>query len=404
MDRNKTSLTNIQKRLILSNAFRAVFEIFMSTFIIVLIVNAANNPELSTGFFQILNNFFVWLGFVVLAKFIKRSINSRMICYRIGLAFAILLLCVMVFFNTMNNLYLIATFFGTYAAFFWSAYNTLIADILTPKQMTKFANYDETVKGMVKVIAPLCLGFLITYTSFSLTAALIIPMMCATLFLSFDIKDNGKVATNNNCIEFGRFWKIAHKNRHILRTYFIEFLLGITTYGAMLTITTMYATKLFGTPDSVGAVISIAGIVMIVAQFFIARYGQAQHQIKLLGISGIAFFIVAAIFFVMENQFVFIIYNAIYVLMYKFLNTTCTMFMFKGLDVAKIDARYNTEYMVIRESFLNAGRFVGFGALIFVGMVDFASGLKYLLLSMVLCLAVIMILIFRINKEHGQKF
>ena len=79
MDRNKTSLTNIQKRLILSNAFRAVFEIFMSTFIIVLIVNAANNPELSTGFFQILNNFFVWLGFVVLAKFIKHSINLRIV-------------------------------------------------------------------------------------------------------------------------------------------------------------------------------------------------------------------------------------------------------------------------------------------------------------------------------------
>jgi len=388
------------KCLIAANCLNSFYEIFIG-FMILVIVSSFANPIAAVAIYHFMLFGMVVLGFVFIVKNVKRGGVARMWAYRTGVLIGIASLVLIATQGMEGNAYIVGAMFGAYAGLQAFAKEAVISDTVSAKQMTKFTSYNSAAGSSFKLFAPALIGIIAGAYSYSVAAIAIIPLLLASFVVSFFIDGGG--GGKDHSLQFSKFIRLARRSLHMKRVFIADFLMGITLWGSMGTITAIYAAQIFETPASVGMLGSIVMAFLIAVKFAIARFGGAKHLAAILKVAIAVFFIVAAVFLTLEGKAWFVAYNLAYVALASLMEMQMFIYMWSALRVAGISPRLTSEYQFVRQITLNIGRYIGYGALFGIGIFGAAGAMKWILIAMMGIVVIVVRLYYKMNRDEGHK-
>ena len=372
--------------LILTNCINKVFDVFMAVFVISFLFNHTDDI-VQIGIYNIVCGLVVGALAYLTGNWLKRG--SRLLMYKIGIMATFLFMCAFVFFRDaiVSHLVLFGALYGVMMAFKSFPNNLIRAESISGPNLIKFQGYNEAMKNIVRIGAPVILGFFLTMDSYFRTVEFLAILALAEFIVFSQIKIMPK--KTNKRFELK---KVAHLWRSVPLLKYLdwaEFCRGATVDGALGTLITIYAAYLFKTDLNLGILGSAFYIVSIVLSF-------------LFGSSGAMSILSVLLFIIVPDMASFIFYNFCFTVAVAFVRIIEDINIIKISYLPKIAPR-RVEYFAMRELILCFGRFFGYGIMIVVGIFGSFVLLKYLLLGLTLFLCIMCISCARMSHNIADK-
>ena len=385
--------------LILTNCINKVFDVFMAVFVISFLFNHTDNI-VQIGIYNIVCGLVVGLLAYLTGNWLKRG--SRLLMYKIGIVATFLFMCAFVFFrDTMvNHVVLFGALYGVMMAFKSFPNNLIRAESISAQNLIKFQGYNEAMKNIVRIAAPVVLGFFLTMDSYFRT----VEFLAFLALAEFVVFSQIKIAPQRAKKRF-ELKKVANQWRAIPILKYLdwaEFCRGATVDGALGTLITVYAAYLFKTDLNLGILGSCFYVVSIVLSFLFGRICKSHHFVKILLLSGAMSILSVLMFIIMPDMASFIFYNFCFTVAVAFVRIIEDINIIKISYLPKIAPR-RVEYFAMRELILCLGRFFGYGIMILVGIFGSFLLLKYLLLGLTLFLCIMCISCARMSRNISTK-
>ena len=385
--------------LILTNCINKVFDVFMAVFVISFLFNHTDNI-VQIGIYNIVCGLVVGLLAYLTGNWLKRG--SRLLMYKIGIVATFLFMCAFVFFrDTMvNHVVLFGALYGVMMAFKSFPNNLIRAESISAQNLIKFQGYNEAMKNIVRIAAPVVLGFFLTMDSYFRTVEFLAFLALAEFVVFSQIKIAPQRAEKHFELK-----KVANQWRVIPILKYLdwaEFCRGATVDGALGTLITIYAAYLFKTDLNLGILGSCFYVVSIVLSFLFGRICKSHHFVKILLLSGVMSILSVLMFIIMPDMASFIFYNFCFTVAVAFVRIIEDINIIKISYLPKIAPR-RVEYFAMRELILCLGRFFGYGIMILVGVFGSLLLLKYLLLGLTLFLCIMCISCARMSHVISER-
>lgn len=385
--------------LILTNCINKVFDVFMAVFVISFLFNHTDNI-VQIGIYNIVCGLVVGLLAYLTGNWLKRG--SRLLMYKIGIVATFLFMCAFVFFrDTMvNHVVLFGALYGVMMAFKSFPNNLIRAESISAQNLIKFQGYNEAMKNIVRIAAPVVLGFFLTMDSYFRT----VEFLAFLALAEFVVFSQIKIAPQRAKKRF-ELKKVANQWRAIPILKYLdwaEFCRGATVDGALGTLITIYAAYLFKTDLNLGILGSAFYIVSIVLSFLFGRICKSHHFVKILLLSGAMSILSVLLFIIVPDMASFIFYNFCFTVAVAFVRIIEDINIIKISYLPKIAPR-RVEYFAMRELILCLGRFFGYGIMILVGVFGNLLLLKYLLLGLTLFLCIMCISCARMSHVISER-
>ena len=385
--------------LILTNCINKVFDVFMAVFVISFLFNHTDNI-VQIGIYNIVCGLVVGLLAYLTGNWLKRG--SRLLMYKIGIVATFLFMCAFVFFrDTMvNHVVLFGALYGVMMAFKSFPNNLIRAESISAQNLIKFQGYNEAMKNIVRIAAPVVLGFFLTMDSYFRT----VEFLAFLALAEFVVFSQIKIAPQRAKKRF-ELKKVANQWRAIPILKYLdwaEFCRGATVDGALGTLITIYAAYLFKTDLNLGILGSCFYVVSIVLSFLFGRICKSHHFVKILLLSGAMSILSVLMFIIVPDMASFIFYNFCFTVAVAFVRIIEDINIIKISYLPKIAPR-RVEYFAMRELILCLGRFFGYGIMILVGIFGSFLLLKYLLLGLTLFLCIMCISCARMSRNISTK-
>ena len=385
--------------LILTNCINKVFDVFMAVFVISFLFNHTDNI-VQIGIYNIVCGLVVGLLAYLTGNWLKRG--SRLLMYKIGIVATFLFMCAFVFFrDTMvNHVVLFGALYGVMMAFKSFPNNLIRAESISAQNLIKFQGYNEAMKNIVRIAAPVVLGFFLTMDSYFRT----VEFLAFLALAEFVVFSQIKIAPQRAKKRF-ELKKVANQWRAIPILKYLdwaEFCRGATVDGALGTLITVYAAYLFKTDLNLGILGSCFYVVSIVLSFLFGRICKSHHFVKILLLSGAMSILSVLMFIIVPDMASFIFYNFCFTVAVAFVRIIEDINIIKISYLPKIAPR-RVEYFAMRELILCLGRFFGYGIMILVGIFGSFLLLKYLLLGLTLFLCIMCISCARMSRNISTK-
>lgn len=188
------------------------------------------------------------------------------------------------------------------------------------------------------------------------------------------------------------------------RLYFIEFLKGITVYGALelaISLLIIYQVK---TDLDLGIRTSIFSCFMIITMFLFAKIYHKERSNKfILNLCGIIIFMSFVWMLFSMSKTTIILYNIVYYTIIQIVFSITEIRLFDYSNKPPFKEELNTEYFIVREVVLNVGRIIGYVILLLVGMSHNLELLKILFLLGTIALISIVHMNKKLNQEEIQE-
>lgn len=385
--------------LILTNCINKVFDVFMAVFVISFLFNHTDNI-VQIGIYNIICGLVVGLLAYLTGNWLKRG--SRLLMYKIGIIATFLFMCAFVFFrDTMvNHVVLFGALYGVMMAFKSFPNNLIRAESISAQNLIKFQGYNEAMKNIVRIAAPVVLGFFLTMDSYFRTVEFLAFLALAEFIVFSQIKIAPQRAEKRFELK-----KVANQWRAIPILKYLdwaEFCRGATVDGALGTLITIYAAYLFKTDLNLGILGSCFYVVSIVLSFLFGRICKSHHFVKILLLSGAMSILSVLMFIIVPDMASFIFYNFCFTVAVAFVRIIEDINIIKISYLPKIAPR-RVEYFAMRELILCLGRFFGYGMMILVGIFGSFLLLKYLLLGLTLFLCIMCISCAHMSQNISNK-
>lgn len=320
------------------------------------------------------------ITFIIAGRWAKKV--DRVIVLRIGVSFLALFYLAVLFFgaNASKFLLLLGALLGTGYGFYWLAYNVLTFEITEPETRDFFNGLLGVLTSIGGMIGPIAAGFIISrlenFGGYTIVFGLSLGLFSLAVFLSFFLKRRPA---------HGKYWfqrilkerKNDFNWRMITNAHFFQgFREG--TFAFIISVFVFLAT---GSELSLGTFGLINSGVSFIAYFFVSRMIKKQHRKKAILLGGCILY--ASIFLIVFDVTYtrLLIYAATIAIAYPLLLVPYLSMTYDVIGRGWNAAEMRIEYIVVREIFLNLGRFVSILLFLFaVTMFDEQKSIPILLL------------------------
>ena len=282
----------------------------------------------------------------------------------------------------INFVYLIGIMYGVSTATTGFPFNMIESECVTPKERTKYIGLASVFTEIISFVVPIILGAYITLKSYQIAAIIILVFSIIKIINSFNIK-NKNIQTSN--ISIKDFISELKKDKILKKLYAIEFLKGINRYGVMSLVVSLliiYNTK---NEFELGWVSSLLSLCSILAMYAFAKMYKEKHKKIILGFSLIFLFVSFILVMNNINMTSVILYNVSYYIFMNVILKITEVNLFNYSNKREYKDKYNTEYFIFRELFLNIGRTLGYILLlIFVGFSHNLNNLKIIFIFIII--------------------
>lgn len=365
-----------------ADGLNTITNVFITTFLVAYFFKTADQNVWAISVYFIM----FYAAVLILAFFIGNTIKKgyRLFLYRIGIIinfFALGLIMVLKE-NVINYLPISALLLGTASALKGFTWNLMVAENISRAKMISFRGVLNTLKGCVKILSPVILGYFLTVDSISKTISFLLFLLVFELLLTIRFK----MPKPKRRVRFSiwRYYKKTRKDKIINNLYRMEFCNGLSLIGSLNAIVTLYIVYLFETDFKLGIITAIFNFIAVLTNLLFAKYGSYTKFTSLIVWSLLMAFIGTILFVVMPEKGTFIFYNFCCASAVKLFDLTAEVNMFNTSNIQVIRRRFKTEYFALREIFLNVGRITSFAILLIFSSLWGFSSLKYFILLLFL--------------------
>lgn len=395
----KNKLSKELKILEINNMIGNITEIFLTTFLTAYFYKISEDNIKYLSIYNIIAHIVATISAFALGNYIKRK--NKINLYRFGtiIKAVYVFLIIILKEKIINHIYLISFITGLSICTQGFTYNMIESEQISNKERTKYLSYKTASMEFVSIIVPIVLGAYITFKSYEIAAILILVFSIMRIILTFCIKNKNM---QEDSIDLKGFIKTIKKDNKIHKLYFIEFLKGISRYGVMQLVVSLLIIYELNTELELGALTSLFSIMTIISMLLFAKYYNKNNENTVLNICAITILISFCLMLYSINITTIIIYNIVY---YTFINILLNITekrLYNHSNVEPYKDKYNTEYFLIRELYLNTGREIGYIILLFVGITHNMNILKLLLLFITISLFAIVYMSKKINREEKE--
>lgn len=394
---NKNGISKQAKILVCDRAIGKVIDIFLTTFLASYFYQVSEQNMVYLVIYHIVTYIVATIGAFIVSDYIKR--RNKIKLYRLGIAVKAfnIFLIILLKEKIVDYVYLIGIVNGITTATIGFPFNMMESEQVESEERSKYQGYKEAAKNITGIAIPTFLGAYITFNSYQTAAILILVFSLLRFGLSLFIQNQN---VQKEGIQLKEFITKMKKDNKIKKLYHIEFLKGITVYGVMELVVSLLIIYELKNDLELGVWTSIFAIITVISMFWFARYYHESRENKILKVCVLFILISFACMIFSINIYTVVLYNVVY---YIFINmllniTETRLFNYSSEDIYQ--DKFNTEYFIGREIYLNIGRVLGYFILLIVGMTQNMSLLKILLLLITIALIYIIRISKMLNREE----
>ncbi len=320
------------------------------------------------------------ITFILAGRWAKKI--DRVIVLRIGVSFLALFYIAVLLFGgrAADFLLILGGLLGIGYGFYWLAFNVLIFEITEPETRDFFNGFLGVLTSIGGMLGPIAAGFIISrlekFTGYTIVFGISLALFSIAVFLSFFLKR--RPAQGKYC-----FKRILAERRNDVNWRMItnaHFFQGFRegTFAFVISVFVFLST---GSELSLGTFGLINSGVSFVAYLFVSRMLKKGHRKNAILLGGIILY--ASIFLLVFDitYTKLLIYAATIAIAYPLLLVPYMSMTYDVIGRGWNAAEMRIEYIVVREIFLNFGRFISIIAfLIAVILFDEQKSIPILLL------------------------
>ena len=367
---SKQKLSFPTKILVLDNILCKIFSVFTGIFLSAYFYQISEEYVFQLALYNVAGWIIATLGAIFLADIIKRK--DKIWIYRIGIvikmlfAFTILILGQ----NITDHVISLGVMYGLMVATNGFPFNMIESENITNRERIKYLGFGNALTGIVSIITPILIGRYITEIGYSTATLPIIVLTIIELLVSFFLKSKNKTT---NKLNLGKFFKIFKKDKTLQKLYLIEFFKGINRHGVMELVASLIIIRVLPNDTAIGDWSAVFASLSVIAMILFAKFYRRKKQNLVVVLSTIIIGISTVSIIVFPTFISIIAYNISCEVFLHLIEKISTANLFDYSTNGKYGAKYNTEYFTYRELFLNAGRVIGYLALLILAVLGIVS-------------------------------
>lgn len=358
-------LTTDLKLLISIAGLRYIADLFFGTFLVSFIMHLATNEILAVSTYKLFDYAATCAGFFLFAHWCKR--RNKVSAFRLSLVPQVVLLIMIIMLGNRVAEYVIpiGILYGIGASMYHLPLNTMMSEKTTPDTANKFIGIKNTVTYIVKIAAPIVLGFFIDTGSYTEMAYAMLVLTGFEFILMMLLS-----SSRHRCkkpVDFVGFFRCMMRFAVIRKMFTMEVLRGFGI-GLLGTVITMYTVYMFKTDLNLGIFTTLFAIFSIATSWAFGKWGHRRAYPYALSISMLSVICAMTLFLIQTNPITFLVYNLVYstaIILIDLINGVCVLNLSNSRCVTK---NHKIEYFVFRDFALFIGRWIGFTGLMYIGV------------------------------------
>lgn len=402
-NKNEEKLSFSSKIIIIDRMLGNIIELFLNTFLTAYFYKITPDNMIYISSYYIISWISATIGAFILGDYIKRKNKVKLYRYGTLVKCIYILLIILLKEKILDYVWLMAIIYGISVSMTGFPFNMMESELVSQKERTKYMGYRAAIGEVAKVVIPIFLGAYITYTSYQVAAILVLIFSIIKLINTCFIENKNIEKEKLNLRKCAEAIK-ENNNYPIKKLYAIEFLKGITVNGVLSIIISLLIVYEVETDLNLGMWSSFFSVCTILTMLIFAKEYDKYNSRKILTICSIAIITSFALLLFSINLTTIILYNIVYYIFIEILKNITEIRLFDYSNKPPFDKKFNTEYFVFREVFINLGRVVGYIVLLIVGLSHNANYLKVLFLFTTIALMLMIRISRKIKLEQKVGF
>jgi YQGE family putative transporter len=324
-------------------------------------------------------------GFLAGAWLAKRT--DRLVTYRIGIVLTALFYLFVILAGTavVRHYLWFGLFNGFASGMYWTAYLVMMYDVSTPANRLRFLGLNATFFNLAGLAGPAVAGTIIGVmeglTGYLATFTLSLALFVAAAVLSLRIRPSGLP----HKAFYIKLVPLAMRRQPAWLRALLAFFLWGLFQGITLFLPNIMLYRTVGREDWVGYLtIFFAGLV-ILSSFLVSRFGREHLGRLYVLLSSVGVVIGSAFLFIDFRFWTVAVFMTLFSLSNPLMHNTLSNYYYRQIALLPLKGQLRNEAVVMRETFLNAGRVLSIAALL-----AFADDLESAMLPVVLFVAAAM--------------
>jgi len=338
-------------------------------------------------------------GFLAGAWLAKRT--DRLVTYRIGIMLTALFYLLVILAGTavVKFYILFGLFSGIASGMYWTAYLVMMYDVSTPANRIRFLGLNTTFFNLASLAGPAVAGTIIGVmdglTGYLVTFSLSLILFVAAAVLSLRIRSSG---FRHKTFYIKLMPLVMRRQPSWLRSLFAYFLWGLFQ-GIMLFLPNIMLYRTVGREDWVGYLTIVFSGLVILSSILISRYGREENGKLYVLLSSAGITVGAAFLFIDFTFWTVAVFMILFSLGNPLMNNILNNAYYRQIGLLPLKGQLRNEAVVMRETFLNAGRVLSIAALL-----QFAGDLESARLPLVLFAAALsqLLIVFLVEAPARQ--
>jgi hypothetical protein len=335
-------------------------DVFVSTFLLTYLarLSASANP-IAFGLYEIAGYTVMGFAALALAPVIRKH---KLAYYRLGILFEVVQITLIATLGGHVNdfLLLLAFINGMGSTFFWRPNAFFSITEIPNRRRISFETKKAIFGSLAKIASPIILGLIISDTTYSATANIILVITLAQLALSLLLKPTAKIKTAPKSANLLQVLRQMLSLKSIRQIMFLHFLRGALVSGsAILVVVTTITNNTFHSDADIGAFTTVAAIF---STALLLLYGKQplkdSKYSRCLSLISAPLAVLPVIIFVLypTPAMTAVCYISTLALVKTFLNTICTVRVHNVLNAEHKIHQTLFEAEAVMEAFLCLGR------------------------------------------------
>ena len=297
--------------------------------------------------------------------------------------------------DIVKYIWLLGVVLGAEKALFYMPQNLMTSQEAKGNLLIKFNGYRNAINNLLKILMPVAFGWFISLDSYISTASFVLLLAFAGIIPSYFLREAKPYKKDFN---FKSMFILAMRKNKIKLSLWIEMMKGFI-FDVLDVLIVLYVIYMFKTNLNLGIFTSVFAICTVATNFLFGRFCKYEYFAKVLGLCAIITVAAAAYFVFDTAKLSFIIYNLAFACATQIIRIAVDVNSYKVSQTKSVAVLYRTEYLILRECFLNSGRVAGFVFVIVFALAQNQEILKSLILLLNIAIALIGYLSIRLSKK-----